>query len=502
MRLRRLCFALAAMAAAITLTGCPGNDPAPRPANVTLTPATGTVGAGGMFLFVHAVLPAGVSQTVTWSFTPPTAGVTLVDGLLQVGLTVPVDTVLTVRATAAGHDGVFAEATVTVTAVTPTGVTLTPTSHSFTAGVPGSQQFNHTVLPIGASQAVIWSFTPYPTAGVTLEDGLLTVTANAPATTLTVRATAAGHDGVFAQATVNLAAPAPESVTVAPADGVTVVAGVDLPFAATVLPAQAAGEVSWEVRNPDDEDADDAISEDGVFNVPADGTLGGLGIWTVRAVVTPSVYSEWVNVTVTAPPPTGISPVSPNPAAITMPFGADGTGQFSAETVPSLAGGTITWSVAPTTPGVEIDSEGYLTIAAGTDVDSLTVTARVQGTAFYSEAAVTVVPPTGGVFTVDFAELVDRAAGMDIEGLEISLAGGGRIEVTNPAGNISWLFGGTSINNVDFEGSVTGEYGETLYLSTETLGELGIRTGRHFVTAIVVYGGMPYSRRIAITVVP
>jgi len=505
MRLRRLCFALAAMAAAITLTGCPGNDPAPRPASVTLTPATGTVGAGGTFPFFHEVLPAGVSQALVWNVTatPETTDVrTEPSGIpgvrnLVVGLSVPVGTVLTVRATADGHDR-FGEATVTVTAVTPTSITLTPTSHIFT-GLTGSLRFNHAVHPAGASDEVDWSFTPDPMDGVTLVDGLLTITADAPAITLTVTATAAGHEGVSAQATVNLAALAPESVTVSPADGATVVAGEDLQFTPTVLPARAPRVVTWEARNPDDENADGAISEDGVFNVPTDGNLGGLGIWTVRAVASPTVYSEWVEVEVTAPELTGISAVSPNPATITFLF--EGVSQqFNAETLPRLALETITWSVYPDLEGVSIDpTDGYLTITANVTPATLTVTAAVA--IFSSYATVTINPPTGGGFTIDFEEFRDMSPTIPIDGPPISLSGTGQyIAITNPAGDISWFLGGTPIKNTDFPGSLTGTHYGTLNFTEEL--RATIQPGGHFVTAIVGHGGMSYSRRIAITVTP
>jgi len=303
-------------------------------------------------------------------------------------------------------------------------------------------------------------------------------------------------------------APDPASVTVATVGGVaaTVAAGTNLPFAATVLPAGAPDQVTWEARNPGNEPANAAISAAGVFNVPTDGTLGGLGTWTVRAttVAAPGVSSDWVNVELTAPAFTGISAVSPPSATITVSFAAGGSQQFTATTLPVLALDAIVWSVSPNPEGVSISQSGYLTVAAGTPAATgLTVTARAADTEFSTSATVTVVPPTGGVFTVDFAELVDGAATMDIEGPSISLLNGGAIEVRNPAGNISWLLGGTSVYNEPFPYSVYGDYGEKLTLTPATLGAIiGTQTGTHFVTAIVEYGGSSYSRRIAITVRP
>jgi hypothetical protein len=79
----------------------------------------------------------------------------------------------------------------------PTAVNITPSEHSFVAGVGGTQQFTAAVLPIGAQpSAVTWAIDDTAPTGVSINaTGLLTVTTVAAATganPIVVRATVTG----------------------------------------------------------------------------------------------------------------------------------------------------------------------------------------------------------------------------------------------------------------------------------------------------------------------
>jgi len=526
MRIRKSCFVAAAIAmtAAIIMTGCPGGgETLPRPTDVTVTPGVSTVvaGTGAVLDFAAEVDgPDGVSQDVAWTHSVVPAGAqgvifTSATAQLSVLPTVPVGTVITVRATAVGHPGVFGEATVTVVSEippSPTDVILYPPNVEFEAGEVSSRGFTAEVDgPAGVSQDVVWSFIPAETPGVELtQEGSLTISAEVPAwTVITVIATAYGYDEVHGKAIVTMI----PNVVVGPQDGAdaTVRAGESLPFAATSAPDGAlyGVDVTWEARNADGDYRPEAISVTGAFSVPADASLGGLGTWSVRAttVVAPeatiAVSSDWVNVEVTAAMVASVSAVTPATANIQLAFAqAQASQQFQATTLPALAPNDITWSVYPQPTGVNIDQTGYLTVANTVTVTSLTVTATATGTAFSSTANVTVVPKAGAGFTIEFATLVDRAPGEgDIYGPNISLLTGGTITVSYPEGDISWYFAGRSVNT-DFPGSVSqNAAAAVLNLSSAVLAEIiGPQLGSHFVTVVVERGGMEYSRRISITV--
>jgi len=399
--------------------------------------------------------------------------------------------------------------TVNVTAPPVTGISAVSPESAMITSVGGSQQFTATTLPHLAYNAVEWSISGEAHGATINADGLLTVPAGVPVDTeLTVTATATSttYSNI---ATVTITEAAPESVAVAPVGGVpsTVAAGSSLQFAATVTPAQAPGQVTWEARNPSLTAVAGVIADDGTFTLPADGTLGGLGTWTVRAVTVaaPNVASGWVNVAVTAPAVTGIGAVTPASPTVTVSFADGGQLQFTAPaTQPFLASNAITWSVSPQPAGVSIDENGLLTVPAGVPAYAeLTVTATAYGTSYSSDAIVTVVTGAGATFNVSFATLTDGAAGVTIDGPEISLLHGGTITVTDPApgSSFSWFLGGTPVNNVDFPGSVYGTGGAELRLSSSTLqAVIGPgNVGTHFVTVIV---NERYSRRIAVTVTP
>jgi len=164
----------------------------PTAVTVTAQGSATTVQAGSTLQFSASVAPAGVAQAVTWAVTGHTGATINASGLLTVAPSVPASTTLTITATATGTT-VSNTATVTTTAapvVNPAAVTVTPATATVQAG--STRQFNASVAPTGAAQAVTWTVTGHTGATINAS-GLLTVAASVPAnTTLTITATATG----------------------------------------------------------------------------------------------------------------------------------------------------------------------------------------------------------------------------------------------------------------------------------------------------------------------
>ena len=170
-----------------------------QPQAVTVTPPVATLAWGQTQTFTAAVGPEGASQAVTWSITPAGAG-TFAGNVLTVPAGAPVGDA-TVTATAAGYPAVYGEAVVTIVQyIQPEAVTVTPPVATLAWGQ--TQTFTATVGPEGAPQAVTWSVEP-PGIG-TFADNVLTIAAGAPLGDATVTATAAGHPGVYGEATVRV----------------------------------------------------------------------------------------------------------------------------------------------------------------------------------------------------------------------------------------------------------------------------------------------------------
>ena len=180
---------------------------------VTVTPTAATVEAGGTQEFTAKVEGTGdVSQDVTWSVSGKKSDDTTIseDGVLTVA-TDETEKELTVKATAKGDGATSGTATVTVTQpATITNVTVTPTTATVEAGE--TKQFTATVTGTGGvSQKVTWTVSGNNSTGTTIsEDGVLNIATDEKATTLTVKATAAGDDNKSGTATVTVTQPDPD----------------------------------------------------------------------------------------------------------------------------------------------------------------------------------------------------------------------------------------------------------------------------------------------------
>jgi uncharacterized protein (TIGR03437 family) len=211
-------------------------------------------------------------QSVTWSFSPTVAGVTLgnpvgPDNTGQTTRTYTAPNLVTARqtvtATVTASDGVT-RASAQITLVPPS-VTVLVSPSSVTLLAAQSQKFSATVLGISNS-AVTWSISPQ-TGAIDSTGNYTAPPSIATSSKVTVTATSS-FDGTSAgNATVNLTAPAALSVTVSPTT-VTLNNGDTQQFTATVTNATNTG-VLWSIAP-----------------TTGAGTLDSTGLYTAPSTIT------------------------------------------------------------------------------------------------------------------------------------------------------------------------------------------------------------------------
>jgi len=413
MSFRKLLFAVAALAVAIALTGCPGpGDPAPRADEVRVTPATATVERGQTQQFDAEVLPANVSQAVSWSISDVSVdGVTVTispDGLLSVvggpGGAFSFDVVATATGTdVSGTARVNVPLMVALPDTPPRSVNVSPGTAAIRPGE--SRQFEATVLPTAASDDVEWSIDGDEPRGATISAaGLFTLPATATiGDRFTVRATATGTT-IAGTATVTVSAFPPEDVIIATVPpGVTTVTrgGEPVQFSATVLPATAAQAVRW------------VVSPSGA------GTFSAAGAFTIA----PTVAHD-AEVTITAVPTIASSVVSNpitlsvivNTTAVTITSPptelARGAEHTFAATVTPAGAPPVVWSVTPAAAGT---FEGNVfTVSDTVALGEITITATSGGVSDSVEVEV-YNAPTGVEITTPAANVLQITRGVPMQ---------------------------------------------------------------------------------------
>jgi hypothetical protein len=348
--------------------------------NVAVSPTEATVFKGATQQFTPTVtVTGGLPQTVDWSVNSTAGSAISATGLLTVAAGETAAT-LTVTATSTEDATKSGMATVTVATGAVTNVAISPAEATVFKGA--TQQFTPTVTVTGGlPQTVTWSVNS--TAGSSISaTGLLTVSANETAATLTVTATSTEDATKSGTATVTVATPAVTNVTVSPAEA-TVFKGATQQFTPTVtvtggLPQTA----TWTVNST----TESAISATGLLTVAAGETAATL---TVTATSTEdATKSGTATVTVATAAITGIKVT---PATATVNTGA--TQKFEADV--TATGGLSTdveWKVTGAKSAeTVIDGAGLLSVAAGETAATLTVRATsVADASKYDEATVTV----------------------------------------------------------------------------------------------------------------
>jgi hypothetical protein len=259
--------------------------------------------------------------------------------------------------------------------VSPSAVTMEPGTRQFTASV---------AVAGGAAQTVAWSVAGKSSSATIISaNGLLVVSADETADTLTVVATSTVNPTMQGTARVTVIKPTPEvfSVSVAP-NPVSVQVGATQQFIPTVSVAGGASqEVTWSVAGKNS--ASTTISAAGLLTVAANETAATLTVTATSTFNNMRTGTATVTVTTEAVAPT-VSSVTVLPATSTVQKGA--TQQLTATVV--VTGGaaqTVAWSVAGnTSASTAISAAGLLTVAADETAASLTVraTSTVNNTKF------------------------------------------------------------------------------------------------------------------------
>ncbi|PWD51678.1 hypothetical protein C8046_14515 [Serinibacter arcticus] len=397
------------------------------PTAVTVTPGTATLSLGATTTLAAAVAPAEANQAVTWTSSDPTVATVGPNGLVtarKAGTAV-------VTAASAVDGAITGTATITVTAIVPTSLTVTPASASIVAGT--TTTLTAQALPAEAVQAVEWSssdtsvLTVSPTGVVTgREPGTATITASSLA-----------DPSRYAEATVRVTGPVPATVAITPASS-QVVVGATVTLAATVAPATAEQSVTWSVSDP------------AVATVSAAGVVSGLRAGTVTVTAASDAdpaRRATATVVVRAPAPTA---VTVTPTATQLEAGA--TAQLSASIAPAAADQAVTWRTSDAAVAT-VDAAGLVTalaagtaeitatsVADGTKAASATVTVTTQAPP--APTAVTVTPttttleegdstaivaavlPAGAVQTVTWSSSDAAVATVDATGVVTALRAG------------------------------------------------------------------------------
>ncbi|MBZ5619798.1 MAG: Ig-like domain-containing protein, partial [Acidobacteriia bacterium] len=345
--------------------------------NVTVSPATATVQAGGQQAFAAAV--TGSSNTaVTWSATGGTiTGVGVYTAGAAAGN-------FTVTATSVADPTKSATATVTVQPVQTVQVSVSPTNASLQRGQ--AQQFTATVSG-STNTSVTWT----ATGGTITATGLYT----AGTTAGTFQVTAKSVADTTKNASVNVVIRPDVAVTVSPTTA-TLQPGQKQQFTATVSGSSNTA-VTWTSTGG-------TVSSSGLFTA---GSTAGSNFIVTATSVADSTKAASAHVTIQ---PAQTVQVSVSPANVTLQPG--GTQQFTA-TVTGSSNTAVTW----TATGGTISSSGLYT--AGQSTGNCAVTAMsVADTSKSATAAVQIstgsssLPPVPRQFDGSYVVVQSPVSGM------------------------------------------------------------------------------------------
>jgi len=370
------------MVALICMISCSDTTKPGTVTSIDVTPATTTVSKGNSQQFTATVNGYdNPSQKVTWGLMGALSTATTINeisGLLFIATNETAD-VLTVTATSTSDQTKVGTATVTITQVT--SVVVTPANVSVPKGL--TQLFSAVVNGSNdPPQTVTWVVTGGVSGTSINTSGVLSVSNNETATTLTVRATSTFDVNKSGIATVNVTVPTVSSVVVSPTP-VNVLKGQTQQFSAVVNgsndPPQT---VTWVVTGGV---SGTSINTSGLLSVSNSETATTL---TVRATSTFDT-SKSGNATVSVPQITSVG-ITPDTATVRK----GQTQQFSAVVSGSNnPPQTVTWSVTGgSSNNTFISPSGLLSVASVETATSLTVKATSTTDPSFSGSATVTVP--------------------------------------------------------------------------------------------------------------
>jgi uncharacterized protein YjdB len=353
--------------------------------SVTVTPATSSVLTGASLQLSATVQGTVTNKNVTWKTS---AGTITAAGMLTAPAAAAT---VTVTATSIADTTKSGAASITVAAPSVSSVSVSPAAPSIQTG--GTQQFTATVQGTVTNNTVTWK----TSAGTITPAGLLT----APATnaTVTVTATSVADTTKSGTATVTVAAPVVNSVSVTPATG-SILTGGTLQFTATVQGNVTNTTVTWSASSG-------TITNAGLFTAAA--TAGSPTITATS--VADATKSASAKVTVSVPT---VNSISVTPATATVLTG--GALQLTATVQGTVTNKTVTWSAS----SGAVSAAGLFT--AGATAGTATVTATSVADPTKSAAAtitvntptvnsISVTPATGSVLTGGTLQLTATVQG-------------------------------------------------------------------------------------------
>ena len=311
-----LVTALTTGTATITVTTQDGNKTATAAitvsavavTGVTVSPTTATLAVGGTQQLTATVLPANAAnKNVSWTTNNSAVATVSTNGLVTALSTG------TATITVTTQDGnKTATSAITVSAIAVTGVTVSPTTATLTAG--GTQQLTATVLPANATNKNVGWTTNNSAVATVSTNGLVTALGTGTATI-----TVTTQDGnKTATSAIIVSAIAVTGVTVSPTAATVGVNGTQQ-ITATVAPANATNKnVSWISNTP------------AVAAVNSSGLVTGLSSGTAIITVTTQDGNKTATCTITVN------------AVITGLL--TGSGLASTATVNLSAEGTVDWA--------------------------------------------------------------------------------------------------------------------------------------------------------------
>ena len=375
--------------ATVTVMENPIEPPPPIPDEVIISPANPSVRRGTSWQFSATVTGEGnPPQTVTWTVTGGGPGTSISSsGLLTVATNEPSST-LTVRATSTVNTSVFGTTTVNIENYYYYGygygylsVIINPTNPSMQRGT--NLHFSATVEGEGGPpQMVTWAVTGGGVGTNINSDGVLSVAANEPTSTLTIKATSTINASLFGTATVTITG----SITPTGGDA------PDIPYQmlqegrvgqiySYTIQATGLTPMTWELVS--------GYLPPGLSLNPSTGAISGTpstaGTFSFAVRASNSIGEAIGSLNITVREPATVTGVYVTPSITTVQKGT--TCQFTASV--SGAGNpdqTVTWYVTGGSYGTSINSNGLLTVAANETAATLavravsTVNAAVSGT--------------------------------------------------------------------------------------------------------------------------
>ena len=358
------------------------NSDAPVLTSIAVTPSAITLAAGDTETFTATALDQdGITMPdveVTWASSDETVGTVGADGAFNA----LAKGAATITATA---EGVTGTAAATVTDVS-SGVVISPSEIILDVG--GSRQFTATVYDpegnVTPGAVVTWS-SDDDTVGTITADGLFNALAEG---TATITASVDGTDETgTATVMVQSTSSAPGRIRITPSE-LTLAAGNNMTFAATVLDQDGLEVSDAEVTWASSDETVGVIDADGVFTALEEGTV------TLTASANETSGSAQVTVEPSLPAPARIEI---SPATATIPPGE--TREFTATVFDQRDSEMdwirVAWSCSDTEIGT-IDRAGLFGAFAEGSADVTASAGGVEGTAAVTVSATVVPEPTPG----------------------------------------------------------------------------------------------------------